>query len=57
MLDAEFNSESNGTVFRGGYRAKNRILLETEMVASESHFVEDSDSTRTREFGDIDSTV
>ncbi len=23
----------------------------------ESHFVEDSDSTRTREFGDIDSTV
>ncbi len=36
MLDAEFNSESNGTVFIGGYRAKNRILLETEMGESES---------------------
>ena len=26
MLDAEFNSESNGNIFTGDYRAKNRIL-------------------------------
>ena len=27
MLGAEFNSESNGDVFRGGCRSKSRVLL------------------------------